>query len=185
MAGASFQIDLEEVESAAKLIRSMLDDLAEPANHLEAVVKQVQKSVYGSDLLGKSLTGGSSSVGGVDVHQQQVLEGIRSYLTNSGAMAANLLQMVESHRLTDGQNSQDLDKILKDGGSGSGSGSSPASPPPPSSPPPAPVSAPTPIKDKDPGYVPPAAPTLDYNHPNPLFPGRPPVGGGGSHHSEI
>ncbi|MER5639671.1 hypothetical protein ABT095_22265 [Kitasatospora sp. NPDC002227] len=185
MAGA-FQIDLGEVESAAKLIRSMLDDLEEPTNHLESVVKQVQKSVYGTDLLGKALTGGSSSVGGVAEHQQQVLEGIRAYLTNSAAMAANLLKMVESHRLTDDQNSQDLNQILKDGGTppSGGPGGSPGPTPPPAPAPTPPPPAPAPAPASDPGYVPPPAPTLDYNHPKPPVE-RPPAGGGGPHRSEI
>ncbi|AUG76706.1 hypothetical protein CFP65_1832 [Kitasatospora sp. MMS16-BH015] len=168
MAGDSFHIDLDEVESAAKQIRSMLDDLEDPTNHLEAVIKQIKASVYGTDLLGKTLTGGSSSVGGVADHQEQALAGIRTYLTNSAQMAANLLQMVESHRATDGQNSDELHGLIKDGGSGS----KPV-------PPPAPISAPAP-GPQDPGYVAPPPPKLDYNHPNPLL-NRPGVGGGGSH----
>ncbi|AUG76711.1 hypothetical protein CFP65_1837 [Kitasatospora sp. MMS16-BH015] len=181
MAGASFQIDLDEVESAAKLIRSMLDDLEEPTNHLEAVVKQVKPTVYGADLLGDALVGKTSALGGVGDHQQQVLEGIRTFLTTSGIVAANLLKMAQSHRDTDDQNSQDLHKILRDGGTPPVGGQvTPPVPAPAPTPAPAPAPAPT-----DPGYVAPKAPTLDYNHPVPPVERPPAGGGGGPHRSEI
>ncbi len=193
MADASFHIDLGEVEAAAKLIRSMVDDLQGPTNDLEAVVKQVTATVYGTDTLGKALTGAGSSVGGLAEHQQQVLTGIQDYLKNSAAMAQNLLTMVEQHRATDDLQASEMKRVL-DGGA-------PSSPAVPNSTPvPTPVPAPAPIPVPDPtpapeptpvpppppvptvtdsGYQDPTKPNLDYNKPPPTRPEPGPHTGAG------
>ncbi|MET9617422.1 hypothetical protein [Kitasatospora indigofera] len=162
MSGSSFQIDLDEVEAAAKKIRTMLDDLEAPAARLEAVIKQIQPTVYGTDNVGKSLTGGTSSVGGLSEHQQQVFEGVKRYLQNSAQLAANLELMCQRYRATDEARAVDLRAL--DGGRGETE--------------PVPASLPTvqepPIPQKDPVtltvphgqtdvYHDPTAPELDYN----------------------
>ncbi|GAA2153656.1 hypothetical protein GCM10009760_51560 [Kitasatospora kazusensis] len=195
MANDSFRIDIGEVEAAAKLIRSMVEDLQTPTDHLDAVVQQVTSTVYGTDALGKALTGAGSSVGGLAEHQKQVLAGIHTYLQNSAAMAANLLTMVEQHRATDDLQASDLKRVL-DGGTGStdalpvgqvvpkGIPETPALPLTPTTvtepvaPAPDPAPAPAPAPAPDSTYHNPAAPTLDYNHPRP-DPETGPHGGGG------
>lgn len=199
MANTSFRIDLTEVETAAKLIRSMLDDLETPTNHLEAVVKQIQASVYGSDLLGKALQGGGSSVGGLAQHQEQVLAGIRQYMQNSAAMAQNLLVMVERHRATDDLQATELMRIL-DGSPASASptpvrtsaplistvpvhstipvhtipATAPTAPVVPDA---VPVPAPAPVAAPDPGFQAPPPPNLHYNTPPPEHEPAPHGGG--------
>ncbi|GAA2155608.1 hypothetical protein GCM10009760_55690 [Kitasatospora kazusensis] len=177
MADASFHIDLGEVEAAAKLIRGMVDDLQGPTNDLEAVVKQVTATVYGTDTLGKALTGAGSSVGGLAEHQQQVLAGIQEYLKNSAAMAQNLLTMVEQHRATDDLQASEMKRVL-DGGAPSSPGTPTSTPTPVAVPVAAPGPVPTTVTDS--GYQDPTKPNLDYNKPPPtrLEPG-PRTGAGG------
>lgn len=194
MAGESVQIDLDEVQTAAKAIAGLLDELNGPMNQLEAKVKQVQKSVYGTDLLGKSLGGGSSSVGGLGEHQTQVLEGIRAFLQNAAAVAANLQAMAGRYRSVDEDHAADLRRIGSDGGSTTAPGTQsapgpvvpplgpvvpplgPVTPLGPVIPPLGPVGGPAP--DPGIGYHDPGAPTLDYNTPPPPEP-RPGGGPGG------
>ncbi|MGK4579000.1 hypothetical protein [Kitasatospora sp. HPMI-4] len=187
MAGDSVWIDLDEVEAAAKSIRGMLEELTGPANHLEAVAKQVKATVYGTDLLGKALQGGSSSVGGLAEHQEQVLAGIRTFLQNSEAMAQNLLTMCQSHRANDELHAADLNRVHP------GSAAPPAGPIAPvsgaaepsrmpSEPATPPVSAPAPAAETS--YHNPQAPTLDYDKPAPK-PEPGPRGGGGRQPSLI
>ncbi|MFG2823976.1 hypothetical protein ACGFX4_31680 [Kitasatospora sp. NPDC048365] len=121
MAGESVWIDLDEVQASAKTIMGLLKELEGPANQLEAVFKQVQASVYGTDLLGKSLQGSGSSVGGLAQHQEQVLEGIRVLMRNASAMGENLLTMAARHSSNDEQVASALSGI-------SGTGAMPASP---------------------------------------------------------
>ncbi|MFD8477880.1 hypothetical protein [Kitasatospora sp. NPDC059673] len=180
-------MDLDEVDAAAKKIISLLHELEGPANQLEAVIKQVEDSVYGTDLLGKALKGAGSSVGGLAKHQQQTLAGIRTLLKNANAMGQNLQTMAARHRTNDEQHGTEIGRI-------STNGDLPASPrlaggaqpgPDPATadrvvrapqetvapaadttaapPPPAPVK---PIGNTDAGsdYHRPDAPTLDYNH---------------------
>ncbi|MER8186421.1 hypothetical protein [Kitasatospora sp. NPDC094015] len=169
MAAAEFRIDLSEVETAARLIRGMVDDLEAPTNHLEAVVKQIRPSVYGTDLLGKALQGGGSSVGGLADHQEQVLTGIRAFLKNSAAMAQNLRVMCDNHRATDDLHASDLTRVLDGAGA-------PAAPPALPAPGAAPGPAPAPVTAPGSGYQGAAAPELTYNTPRPHDPA--PHGGG-------
>ncbi|GJF33973.1 hypothetical protein KNE206_66730 [Kitasatospora sp. NE20-6] len=115
MADETVWIDLGEVESAAKKILGLLDELKGPANRLEARVKQVQESVYGTDLVGKALQGGSSSVGGLAQHQEQVLAGIRVLIQNATAVGENLRTMAARHRANDGQQATALGGITDTG----------------------------------------------------------------------
>ncbi|MFJ4674418.1 MULTISPECIES: hypothetical protein [unclassified Kitasatospora] len=108
-------IDLDEVEAAAKKIMGLLDELNGPANKLEAAVKQVQESVYGTDLLGKALLGGSSSVGGLAQHQEQVLAGIRTLMQNATAVGENLQSMVARHRANDDEQAAVIGRITDTG----------------------------------------------------------------------
>ena len=88
MAEGKFRVDLEQVEAAAKMIQTMLDDLERPTAELKAAVEQIKPTVYGTDRLAKSLTGSTGSVGGLADHQKQVLEGIQKFLANSAQVAA-------------------------------------------------------------------------------------------------
>ncbi|WP_441246579.1 hypothetical protein [Kitasatospora sp. McL0602] len=176
MASSSFRIDFAEVEAASKLIHNMLADLEEPANRLEAVVKQVQKSVYGTDLLGKSLTGGTSSVGGVGEHQDQVLAGIRAYIANTTVMAQNLQHIVDTHRSNDDEQATELHGILKDNGTPQTPGATRTGTITPAVTVGVPATPATPPQTPD--FTPPPPPKLDYNPPKPPPVDRPPVGGG-------
>ncbi|BAJ31810.1 MULTISPECIES: hypothetical protein [Kitasatospora] len=202
MADDTVWIDLDEVDAAAKKIIGLLAELNGPANKLEAAVKQVQASVYGTDLLGKALQGAGSSVGGLAQHQEQVLEGIRTLLRNATAVGENLQSMVARHRANDDAQAAALGVITDTGtmptdpelasARSAPAGDSVAGPaggpvsvgvlpvslpdaPLPDAPPPL-----APIGSTDPGvdYHDPDAPTLDYNHPNPLIrPGAGHTGG--------
>jgi ABC-type transporter Mla subunit MlaD len=111
MSGDAFQIDLDVVEASAQQIQRMLDDLQDRTARLRAVVQQITEVAYGTDPLGKALTGGSSGVGGLPQHQQQVLAGIEDYLQNTAAMAQNLLTMCQRYRATDEQHAAALRAI--------------------------------------------------------------------------
>ena len=115
MADESVWIDLDEVQSSAKAILGLLKELEGPANQLEAAVKQVQESVYGADLLGKSLQGSGSSVGGLGQHQEQVLAGIRILMQNASAMGDNLAIMAARHEANDQQHAAELARIGETG----------------------------------------------------------------------
>ncbi|MEV4556783.1 hypothetical protein AB0K51_07265 [Kitasatospora sp. NPDC049285] len=115
MADETVWIDLDEVQSSAKTIMGLLKELEGPANQLEAAVKQVQASVYGTDLLGKSLQGGGSSVGGLAQHQEQVMAGIRVLMQNATAMGENLLTMAARHEANDEQQASELTRISDTG----------------------------------------------------------------------
>ncbi|GAB2730658.1 hypothetical protein [Kitasatospora kifunensis] len=164
MAGTGVQIDLDTVEATAKKIHGLLDELTTATAKLNAVIQQVQPSVYGTDALGKALTGGSSSVGGLADHQKQVLAGIQDYLTNSTSMAQNLTLMCERHRTNDGQQADNLKGIGNNGDT-----TSPTLPdrdPNKTDPTPTPTDDPSNGKayqddpTKDPTYKDPTAPTL-------------------------
>ncbi|QKW22525.1 hypothetical protein HUT16_28670 [Kitasatospora sp. NA04385] len=115
MADETVWIDLDEVEAAAKKILGLLDELNGPANKLAAKVKQVQESVYGTDLVGKALQGGSSSVGGLAQHQEQVLAGIQALMQNATAVGENLRTMAARHRANDDQQATSLGGITDTG----------------------------------------------------------------------
>ncbi|MFE1320400.1 hypothetical protein [Kitasatospora phosalacinea] len=115
MADGTVWIDLDEVEAAAKKILGLLDELSGPANRLKAKVKQVKETVYGTDLVGKAIQGGSSSVGGIAEHQDQVLEGIQVLLQNANAVGRNLQSMVARHRANDDQQATVLGAITDSG----------------------------------------------------------------------
>ncbi|MGW4813702.1 hypothetical protein ACWEPB_18975 [Kitasatospora cineracea] len=115
MADETVWIDLDEVEAASKKIMGLLDELSGPANKLEAAVKQVQESVYGTDLLGKALLGGSSSVGGLAQHQEQVLAGIRTLMQNATAVGENLQTMVARHRANDDEQAAAMGQVIPTG----------------------------------------------------------------------
>ncbi|GLW67774.1 hypothetical protein Kpho02_00730 [Kitasatospora phosalacinea] len=115
MADATVWIDLDEVEAAAKKILGLLDELSGPANQLAAKVKQVKETVYGTDLVGKAIQGGSSSVGGIAEHQEQVLQGIQVLIQNATAVGENLQSMVARHRANDEQQAAALGTITGDG----------------------------------------------------------------------
>ncbi|KDN82105.1 hypothetical protein KCH_61210 [Kitasatospora cheerisanensis KCTC 2395] len=115
MADETVWIDLDEVESAAKTIMGLLKELEGPANRLEAKVKQVEASVYGTDLVGKALQGAGSSVGGLGKHQEQVLAGIRTLMQNATAMGQNLQSMAARHRANDEQHGSEIGRIAADG----------------------------------------------------------------------
>ena len=189
MAEESVWIDLDEVQSSAKAIMGLLKELEGPANQLEAAVKQVQESVYGAELLGKSLQGSSSSVGGLGQHQEQVMAGIRVLMQNATAMGDNLLAMAARHEANDQLHAAELTRI---GGTattpalpvvaGMPSGAeSPLRPlllpdsDQPAIPAVEPITPPRPITpvsvpDAGVGYHDPAAPELHYNdNPDPLY----------------
>ncbi len=161
MAEESVWIDLDEVQSSAKTILGLLKELEGPANQLEAAVKQVQESVYGAELLGKSLQGSSSSVGGLGQHQEQVLAGIRVLLQNATAMGDNLVTMAARHEANDYQHAAELARI-------SGTGTMSADPVVDSITRPAPIASVS-VPDAGVGYHTPDAPELTYNdNPDPL-----------------
>ncbi len=208
MAGETVQIDLDEVQTAAKTIAGLLDELNGPMNQLEAKVKQVQDKVYGTDLLGKSLIGETSSIGGLGTHQTQVLEGIREFLRNAAAVAANLQTMAARHQSVDEEHAADLRRLSTGAGGSGGSTvegiaktqpsvplSAPLTPAVPASegvpltaevpsvPAGQPVSAPAPAPAPGIGYHDPTAPDLDYNKPVP--PPETHAGGGGGQRNYI
>lgn len=111
MAEGKFRVDLEQVEAAAKMIQTMLDDLEGPTAQLKAAVEQIKPTVYGTDRLAKSLTGATGSVGGLAEHQTQVLEGIQRFLANSAQVAANLRTVVANYRDVDESNATSLRAI--------------------------------------------------------------------------
>ncbi|BFV61101.1 hypothetical protein KCMC57_up62050 [Kitasatospora sp. CMC57] len=111
MAAGEFRVDLEQVEAAAKMIQTMLDDLERPTAELQAAVDQIKPTVYGTDRLAKSLTGSTSSVGGLADHQKQVLDGIKQFLANSAQVAENLRLMVANYRTVDESNATSLRAI--------------------------------------------------------------------------
>jgi hypothetical protein len=111
MAEGTFRVDLEQVEAAAKMIQTMLDDLEGPTAQLKATVEQIKPTVYGTDRLAKSLTGATGSVGGLAEHQTQVLEGIQKFLANSAQVAANLRTVVANYREVDESNATSLRAI--------------------------------------------------------------------------
>ncbi|MGW4805409.1 WXG100 family type VII secretion target [Kitasatospora sp. NPDC004272] len=115
MADETVWIDLDEVEAAAKKILGLLDELTGPANQLAAKVKQVQATVYGTDLVGKAIQGGSSSVGGLAEHQEQVLQGIGVLIQNATAVGQNLQSMAARHRANDDQQATMLGGITDTG----------------------------------------------------------------------
>ncbi|MFD7734140.1 hypothetical protein ACFV6F_27635 [Kitasatospora phosalacinea] len=115
MADGTVWIDLDEVEAAAKKILGLLDELSGPANQLAAKVKQVKETVYGTDLVGKAIQGGSSSVGGIAEHQDQVLQGIQVLIQNATAVGENLQSMVARHRANDDQQATALGSITDTG----------------------------------------------------------------------
>ncbi|MFJ4674423.1 hypothetical protein [Kitasatospora sp. NPDC088783] len=193
MAGETVQIDLDEVQAAATAIAGLLDELNGPVNQLEAEVKQVQDAVYGTDLLGKALVGDSSAVGGLGAHQTQVLEGIKAFLQNAAAVAANLRTMAARHQSIDEEHVADLRRITTTGGDGgTGSGGTggggaggtvplPVTAPlsgPPSAPVPLPVtaplsgppSAPVPAAVPEPGSAPETAPAPGIGYHDPTAP---------------
>jgi len=165
------RIELDVVEASAKQIQGLLDDLEAPAARLEAAVRQIRPSVYGTDALGRALSGSSSSVGGLADHQQQVLQGIRQFLQNSAKLADNLQTVCRNHRATDEQQATALQAITGVSAtpvtgtvqavpaSMTTARTAPVVNAPASSPP-----APDPA---EPLYQTPAAPTLEYNHPRP------------------
>jgi len=191
MADETVWLDLDEVDAAAKKIMSLLAELEGPANQLEAMVKQVEESVYGTDLVGKALKGGGSAVGGLSKHQQQVLEGIRELMKNATAVGQNLQTMAARHRTNDEYHSTEIGKITTNGDMPAAprvpggpvetaaplpsEARTPAADPTPTPPPPAAIK---PIGDTSSGddYHGPDAPTLDYNH-HKDFPD--PIRGGG------
>ncbi|GAA1129025.1 hypothetical protein [Kitasatospora arboriphila] len=124
---SSFKIDLEEVEAATKAIRAMLDDLEAPTARLEAVINQIKPTAYGSETVGKSLTGGTSSVGGLPEHQKQVFDGVKAYLQNSAQMAANLELMVQRYRETEATQTAELTRLNGGRGAEAGTLASPVS----------------------------------------------------------
>ncbi|MFC6599326.1 hypothetical protein [Kitasatospora paranensis] len=181
MSGSSFRIDLDEVEAAVKAIKAMLDDMEGPTARLEAVINQIKPTVYGTDAVGKSLTGGSSSVGGLADHQQQVFAGVKAYLQNSAQMAANLDLVVQRYRETEEAQTAELQRL-----NGGQAGSAPVATEPAQlrqvdaiAPSPVSVTLP-PTATQDAGYHNPDAPQLDYNErdskPDPEP--RPAPGGG-------
>ncbi|GAA2102117.1 hypothetical protein GCM10009759_36390 [Kitasatospora saccharophila] len=115
MADETVWIDLDEVEAAAKKILGLLDELTGPANQLAAKVKQVQATVYGTDQVGKAIQGGSSSVGGLAEHQEQVLQGIGVLIQNATAVGQNLQSMAARHRANEDQQATALGGIMGDG----------------------------------------------------------------------
>ncbi|MFD8595244.1 WXG100 family type VII secretion target [Kitasatospora sp. NPDC059646] len=183
MAGDGVNIDLDEVQAAAKTIGALLDELQGPFAQLEARINMVEDSVYGTDLLGKSLTGGSSSVGGFNKHQKDVLAGIKLLLSNATTMGANLSTMAARHQANDEDHASTLSRITTGEGApltpltpSTPAGSPTPTPAPNPAPAPAPAPAPTPAPDAG-GYHTQDGPSLDYNKPKP--PPEPHTGGGG------
>jgi hypothetical protein len=173
MSGSSFRIDLDEVQAAVKAIKAMLDDLEAPTARLEAVINQIKPTVYGTDAVGRSLTGGSSSVGGLPDHQQQVFAGVKAYLQNSAQMAANLDLVVQRYRETEEAQTAELQRL-----NGGQAGSAPVGAAAPvttepaqlrqvdaTEPSPVSVTLP-PTATQDAGYHNPDAPQLAYNERN-------------------
>ncbi|WP_457033553.1 hypothetical protein [Kitasatospora sp. P5_F3] len=144
MAGDSFNIDLDEVEAAATMIQRMHDDLEEAYIKLSTLVATVKDDIYGTDLVGKSLGGATASVIGLAEQQKKTLEGFKAFLANTAQVAGNLKMMSGSHRETDTEHADLINKI--------GDGTDIPLPPPPSA-------------GTGPGYVSPTkGPDLNYNH---------------------
>ncbi|WP_371493929.1 hypothetical protein OG871_02580 [Kitasatospora sp. NBC_00374] len=163
MSGTSFQINLDEVEAAAKAIRTMLDDLEAPTARLEAVIKQIRPAAYGTDAVGKSLTGGGSAVGGLPEHQQQVFDGVRKYLQNSAQLAANLELMCKQHRQTDDAQAAELTRLNGARAEGDAVPASRVTPVTPRVPQKDPITLTSSSPESAPTYHDPDAPDLDYN----------------------
>lgn len=108
MGSKAFWIDLQEVETAARTIGSIVRELEIDAARVETAVQRVPRAANGTDQLGTRLLGGRSGVGELVEHQQQALEGIHRYLRNSAAMAENLMLMCRRHRETDGANAAEF-----------------------------------------------------------------------------
>ncbi|MFF0292461.1 WXG100 family type VII secretion target [Kitasatospora sp. NPDC004614] len=180
MAGDGVNIDLDEVQAAAKTIAALLEEMQGPFAQLEAHINMVEDSVYGTDLLGKSLTGGGSSVGGFNKHQKDVLAGIKLLLSNATAMGTNLQTMAARHQANDEEHAASLSRIGTDV-SAPLEPLIPATAPTPTSPAatpaPAPAPAPTPQPDNG-GYHTQDGPSLDYNKPKPPPEPHGPGGGG-------
>ncbi|OKJ16162.1 WXG100 family type VII secretion target [Kitasatospora sp. CB01950] len=184
MAGDGVNIDLDEVQAAAKQIAALLEELQGPYAQLEAHINMVEDTVYGTDLLGKSLTGGSSKVGGFSKHQKDVLSGIKLLLANATTMGANLKTMAARHQANDEEHASELSRIV----SGDGAPLAPSVPSVPASgPAPAPVAAPAPEPAPAPapapapdagGYHTQDGPSLEYNKPKPPPEPHGPGGGG-------
>ncbi|KIQ64885.1 hypothetical protein TR51_12335 [Kitasatospora griseola] len=138
MAGDGVNIDLDEVQAAAKTIAALLEEMQGPFAQLEAHINMVADSVYGTDLLGKALTGGSSSVGGFNKHQKDVLAGIKLLLSNATTMGANLQTMAARHQANDENHASELSRIT----TGDGTPLTPTTPA--VSPSPTPTPSPTP-----------------------------------------
>ncbi|MEV4615288.1 hypothetical protein AB0K43_22270 [Kitasatospora sp. NPDC049258] len=180
MSGTSFYIDLDEVEAAAKAIRTMLDDLEGPTARLEAVLKQIKPTVYGTDAVGKSLTGGGSSVGGVPEHQQQVFEGVKKYLANSAQLASNLELICQRYRQTDDAHAAELGRLNGARAEGDPVAAAHVTQVTPRVPQKDPITlTSTPTQD-GPAYHNPDAPELDYNEREAVSDEEPhaPAGGG-------
>ncbi|MFI9782690.1 WXG100 family type VII secretion target [Kitasatospora sp. NPDC051984] len=181
MAGDGVNIDLDEVQAAAKTIAALLEEMQGPFAQLEAHINMVEDSVYGTDLLGKSLTGGGSSVGGFNKHQKDVLAGIKLLLSNATAMGTNLQTMAARHQANDEEHASALSRIS----AGDGTPLAPLTPAVAPSPTPTPMPAPTPAPAPAPvpppdngGYHTQDGPSLDYNKPKPPPEPHGPVGGG-------
>ncbi|MFJ5921357.1 WXG100 family type VII secretion target [Kitasatospora sp. NPDC092948] len=192
MAGDGVNIDLDEVQAAAKTIAALLEELQGPYAQLEAHINMVTDKVYGTDLLGKSLTGDTSSVGGFNQHQKDVLAGIKLLLSNATTMGANLQTMAARHQANDEHHASELSRITTGDGTpiGPSTPSTPSTAPGPDpstapepapapapTPEPAPAPAPTPQPDTG-GYHTQTGPDLDYNKPKPPPEPHGPVGGG-------
>ncbi|GAA2279446.1 MULTISPECIES: hypothetical protein [Kitasatospora] len=108
MGSGTFWIDLHEVEAAARKIESIVRELESGTARVESAVRRVPQAGYGTDQLGRALSGSGSGAGGLVEHQQQALQGIHRYLRNSAAMAENLLLMCRRYRETDGANAAAL-----------------------------------------------------------------------------
>ncbi|MEV7117329.1 WXG100 family type VII secretion target [Kitasatospora griseola] len=177
MAGDGVNIDLDEVQAAAKTIAALLEEMQGPFAQLEAHINMVADSVYGTDLLGKALTGGSSSVGGFNKHQKDVLAGIKLLLSNATTMGANLQTMAARHQANDENHASELSRITTGDGTPLTPTTPAVSPSPTPTPAPAPAPAPTPQPDPA-GYHTQDGPSLDYNKPKPPPESHGPVGGG-------
>lgn len=125
MSSGEFRIDLQEVEAAARKIRSLVAELEPHTAEVEAAVQGVSRSAYGTDPVGAALLGGGSVAGGLVEHQQQAVEGIRRYLRNSAAMADNLLLMCRHYREADDGHAAELLGILGESGGQSPGGQAP------------------------------------------------------------
>ncbi|WP_371493544.1 hypothetical protein OG871_38720 [Kitasatospora sp. NBC_00374] len=125
MSSGEFRIDLQEVEAAARKIRSLVAELEPHTAEVEAAVQGVSRAEYGTESVGAALLGGGSGVGGLVEHQKQAVEGIRRYLQNSAAMADNLLLMCRHYREADDGHAAELLGILGEAGGQAAGGQAP------------------------------------------------------------